>query len=315
MNRALQGIRHHFLQAGLLDYLEDPDLTEIMLNPDGKLWIERQGEAMTHVGEVTPEDATRILNAVSDYHRQTVTATQPILECELPLDGSRFEGLIPPLVENPSFVIRKKATRVFTFDDYIKAGTLSREAANVLRQLIVDKRNILVAGGTGSGKTTFGNALLHQISMMAPDERMVIIEDTNELQCSAPNHVIKRTNDSANVSMRTLLRTTLRYRPDRIMVGEVRGGEALDLLKAWNTGHPGGIATIHADSARQGLDRLEQCVSEATATPNRALIASGIHAVVFMTRTPEGKRVIKEVIQVNGLSDTGYDTTTIWEAP
>ncbi|TOI98786.1 ATPase, T2SS/T4P/T4SS family, partial [Vibrio parahaemolyticus] len=116
----------------------------------------------------------RILNAVSDYHRQTVTATQPILECELPLDGSRFEGLIPPLVENPSFVIRKKATRVFTFDDYIKAGTLSREAANVLRQLIVDKRNILVAGGTGSGKTTFGNALLHQISMVAPDERMVI---------------------------------------------------------------------------------------------------------------------------------------------
>ncbi|EKQ3596341.1 TPA: P-type conjugative transfer ATPase TrbB [Vibrio parahaemolyticus] len=314
MNRALQGIRHHFLQAGLLDYLEDPDLTEIMLNPDGKLWIERQGEAMTHVGEVTSEDATRILNAVSDYHRQTVTATQPILECELPLDGSRFEGLIPPLVENPSFVIRKKATRVFTFDDYIKAGTLSREAANVLRQLIVDKRNILVAGGTGSGKTTFGNALLHQISMMAPDERMVIIEDTNELQCSAPNHVIKRTNDTANVSMRTLLRTTLRYRPDRIMVGEVRGGEALDLLKAWNTGHPGGIATIHADSARQGLDRLEQCVSEATATPNRALIASGIHAVVFMARTSEGKRVIKEVIQVNGLSDTGYDTATIWEA-
>ncbi|MGL1254931.1 P-type conjugative transfer ATPase TrbB [Vibrio parahaemolyticus] len=314
MNRALQGIRHHFLQAGLLDYLEDPDLTEIMLNPDGKLWIERQGEAMTHVGEVTSEDATRILNAVSDYHRQTVTATQPILECELPLDGSRFEGLIPPLVENPSFVIRKKATRVFTFDDYIKAGTLSREAANVLRQLIVDKRNILVAGGTGSGKTTFGNALLHQISMMAPDERMVIIEDTNELQCSAPNHVIKRTNDTANVSMRTLLRTTLRYRPDRIMVGEVRGGEALDLLKVWNTGHPGGIATIHADSARQGLDRLEQCVSEATATPNRALIASGIHAVVFMARTSEGKRVIKEVIQVNGLSDTGYDTATIWEA-
>ncbi len=204
---------------------------------------------------------------------------------------------------------------MFTFDDYIKAGTLSREAANVLRQLIVDKRNILVAGGTGSGKTTFGNALLHQISMVAPDERMVIIEDTNELQCSAPNHVIKRTNDHANVSMRTLLRTTLRYRPDRIMVGEVRGGEALDLLKAWNTGHPGGIATIHADSARQGLDRLEQCVSEATATPNRALIASGIHAVVFMTRTPEGKRVIKEVIQVNGLSDTGYDTATIWEAP
>ncbi|EPW6985858.1 P-type conjugative transfer ATPase TrbB [Vibrio parahaemolyticus] len=314
MNRAIQGIRHHFLQAGLLEYLEEPHLTEIMLNPDGKLWIERQGEAMAHVGEVTPEDATRILNAVSDYHRQTVTATQPILECELPLDGSRFEGLIPPLVEHPSFVIRKKATRVFTFDDYIKAGTLSTDAANVLRQLIVDKRNILTAGGTGSGKTTFANALLHQIAMVAPDERMVIIEDTNELQCSAPNHVIKRTNDNAGVSMRTLLRTTLRYRPDRIIVGEVRGGEALDLLKAWNTGHPGGLATIHADSARQGLDRLEQCVSEATATPSRALIASGIHAVVFMARTAGGKRYIKEVLQVNGLTETGYDTTTIWEA-
>ncbi|HBC3902265.1 P-type conjugative transfer ATPase TrbB [Vibrio harveyi] len=314
MNRALQGIRYHFEKAGLLTYLEEPNLTEIMLNPDGNLWVERQGEAMTLVGTVASDDATRILNVLSDYHRQTVTATNPILECELPLDGSRFEGLIPPLVENPSFVIRKKATRVFTFDDYINTGTLSLEAANVLRGLIVDKRNILVAGGTGSGKTTFGNALLHQISMVAPDERMVIIEDTNELQCSAPNHVIKRTNDTAGVSMRTLLRTTLRYRPDRIIVGEVRGGEALDLLKAWNTGHPGGIATIHADSARQGLDRLEQCVSEATATPNRALITSGIHAVVFMARTSEGKRLIKEVVQVNGFSDTGYDTTTIWEA-
>lgn len=315
MNRALQGIRHHFLQAGLLDYLEDPNLTEIMLNPDGKLWVERQGEPMTHVGEVAAEDATRILNALSDYHRQTVTATSPILECELPLDGSRFEGLIAPLVEKPSFVIRKKASRVFTFDDYLKAGTLTKEVANVLRELITARRNIMVVGGTGSGKTTFVNAMLHQISSMYPDERFVILEDTNELQCSAPNHVIKRTNDAANVSMRTLLRTTLRYRPDRIIVGEVRGGEALDLLKAWNTGHPGGVATIHADSAKQGLDRLEQCVREAIATPNPTLIASGVHALVFMARTAEGKRYIKEVVLVNGLNETGYDTTMYWEAP
>ncbi len=315
MNRALQGIRYHFEQAGLLAYLEEPTLTEIMLNPDGKLWVERQGAPMAHVGFVDSEDATRLLNALSDYHRQTVTATNPILECELPLDGSRFEGLIPPLVERPSFVIRKKAQRIYTFDDYQAAGTLTEAVATMLRELILTKRNIVVVGGTGSGKTTFVNALLHQITELAPDERFVIIEDTNELQCSAPNHVIKRTNERAEVSMRTLLRTTLRYRPDRIIVGEVRGGEALDLLKAWNTGHPGGVATIHADSARQGLARFEQCVSEATPHLSQSLIASGVHALVFMARSPDGRRGIKEVLTVQGFNGDDYDTTLCWEAP
>lgn len=313
MNRTLQGISYHFEVAGLLPYLNDASVTEIMLNPDGQLWIERQGEPMQPVGEVKGEDATRILNALSDYHRQTVTEKSPILECEVPLDGSRFEGLIPPLVERPSFVLRKKATRVFTFDDYLASKAMTEAVARQLIELIQHHRNIVVVGGTGSGKTTFVNALLHQISTLFPHERFVILEDTNELQCSAPNHVIKRTNMGANVTMRTLLKTTLRYRPDRIIVGEVRGGEALDLLKAWNTGHPGGVATIHADSAIQGLARFEQCVSEASPHLNQTLIASGVHALVFMTRGDDGQRRIKELVRVEGFDGQEYDTTVLYQ--
>ncbi|WP_363318260.1 ATPase, T2SS/T4P/T4SS family, partial [uncultured Vibrio sp.] len=191
---------------------------------------------MTKVGTVSPDKATRVLNALSDYHKTVVTSSSPILECELPTDGSRFEGLVPPLVDNPSFVIRKKATRIFTFTDYLASNALSATAAHHLIELIDRHRNIVVVGGTGSGKTTFVNALLYEMAQRFPNERCILLEDTNELQCSAPNHVIKRTHPNADISMRTLLRTTLRYRPDRIIVGEVRGGEALELLKAWNTG-------------------------------------------------------------------------------
>lgn len=313
MSRALQGIAHHFEKAGLAGYLDDPAVTELMLNPDKTLWIEKQGCPMARVGTVAPEDATRILNALSDYHRQTVTVKRPILECELPLDGSRFEGLIPPLVENPSFVIRKRATHIFTFEDYLQSGAMTPEVAAHLIKLIAAHRNIVTVGGTGSGKTTFVNALLHQISLQFPDERLVILEDTNELQCRAPNHVIKRTSVEADVTMRTLLRTTLRYRPDRIIVGEVRGGEALDLLKAWNTGHPGGLATIHADSARQGLARFEQCIGEVSPHQNPTLIANSVHALVFMARDNTGQRRVRELVQVNGFDGERYDTTTLYE--
>ncbi|GAL14390.1 conjugative transfer protein TrbB [Vibrio astriarenae] len=192
--RALEGIMHHFSAAGLLEYLNDMQVTELMLNPDGQLWIERHGESMQKVSDVSPDNATRLLNALSDYHKQTVTESRPILECEVPLDGSRFEGLVPPLVANPSFVIRKKATRIFTLDDYVHSGALPEPVKAQLIALIRAHRNIVVVGGTGSGKTTFVNALLHQISVQCPHERLVMLEDTHELQCFAPNHVIKRTH-------------------------------------------------------------------------------------------------------------------------
>src|SRR5262249_30355730 len=157
------------------------------------------------------------------------------------------------------------ATRIFTLADYADAGTITSRQRDLIREAALNRKNILVVGGTGSGKTTLVNAIIHLISQEMPGERLLILEDTAEIQCSAPNHVFKRTTDV--IDLRRLLRSTMRYRPDRIFVGEVRGGECLDLLKAWNTGHPGGVATVHANGARGGLTRLENLVAEVTTAP------------------------------------------------
>ncbi|EKO3821477.1 MULTISPECIES: P-type conjugative transfer ATPase TrbB [Vibrio] len=305
--RDLDGIKYHLEQAGIMEYLNDPNVTEVMLNPDGQVWIEAFGKPMFYARDIDAEKSVRILNALGDYHGQVLTSTSPILECEIPTDGSRFEGLIPPIVAKPSFVIRKKATKIFTFDDYIASGTMDEAQAHVLTKFIRKHKNIVVVGGTGSGKTTLVNALLDKMTEEFQHERFVILEDTNEIQCKAKNHVVKRTNQTANVTMQTLLRTTLRYRPDRIIVGEVRGGEALDLLKAWNTGHPGGLATIHADSAFQGLSRFEQCVNEVLPTVNQLLIANTVHVLVFIKRTEKGRR-IEEILEVSGFENGRYIT-------
>lgn len=305
MKRELRSLHHHMQQANITRYLDDDNITEIMLNPDGQLWIEAFGQPMRFCHIVSPEDALRIIHAIADCHHLIVDRQHPLLECELPLDGSRFEGLADPVVAQTSFVIRKKATRVFTLDEYVEAGTLSHAQYDAIVALILAHRNIVIVGGTGSGKTTLANAVLAKIAECFPNERLIILEDTNEIQCQARNHVIMRTCDKAGISMQTLLRATLRYRPDRIIVGEVRGGEALDLLKAWNTGHPGGILTIHADSARLGLDRLEQCISEVAVTINHRMIASTVHALIFIKKTAEGRK-IQDIVKVQGYQDGNY---------
>ena len=279
----------------VLEALADPDVVEVMLNDDGKLWIESLGK-MKHADDVSPDKAIDILNQVSSSLNGEISQKNPLVEGELPLNGERFEGIAPPVVERGIFAIRKKAGKIFPLVDYVRTGVLSFAQSELLRTAIFQRQNILVVGGTGSGKTTFCNALLNELSELVPDTRMLLLEDTRELQCSLANRVFLRATewtDMARLSM-----AVNRLRPDSITVGEVRsGGPALALLKLWNTGHPGGMATVHANSAYKGLTRMDQLIQEVSANPQRILIGEAVNVVVFLERN-QGSRSVKEIVRV-----------------
>jgi P-type conjugative transfer ATPase TrbB len=287
--------------------LADPLVIEVMVNPDGALRLDRLGAGRCDTGHrLEAAQVERIIRLVASHARSEVHGAAPIVSAELPphgegLAGERFEGLLPPVSTGPCFSIRKPAARVYTLSDYVSDGIMDADTARLLSLAVVDRRNILVAGGTSSGKTTLANALLAE--MAHRDERVILIEDTRELQCSAPDTVALRTRPGI-VSMADLVRSTLRLRPDRIIVGEVRGGEALDMLKAWNTGHPGGIATVHANSAASALYRLEQLIQEAVVSVPRRLIAEAIDLIVFIEGRGTGRR-IDGLAAVEGLDASG----------
>lgn len=290
------------------ELLEDTKVIEIMLNPDGSLWCEWLGQPMERIGTMAKSQAESLMGTVASSLRTHITANNPILECELPLDGSRFEALIPPIVSGPTFTIRKKASIVFTLANYVASGIMTEAQCAAIKLAVIERRNILVVGGTGTGKTTLTNAIIAEIDAATPEHRIVIIEDTRELQCSSPNVVSLRAVD--HVDMTRLLKATMRLRPDRILVGEARDGSALALLKAWNTGHPGGAATVHANSANAGLIRMEQLVAEATAAPMQALIAEAVDLIIAIEKTATSRRV-KEVVTVSGHDGTNYITQPI----
>jgi type IV secretion system protein TrbB len=289
----------------------DPLVIEIMVNPDGALRLDRLGQGCSDTGiRLDPAQIERIIRLVASHARLEVHSSNPIISAELPphgkcLSGERFEGLLSPVATAPCFSIRKPAARLYTLDDYVREGVMTADAADVLRDGVADRQNILIAGGTSSGKTTLANALLSE--MAGCDERIILIEDTRELQCAAKDCVALRTR-AGHVTMSDLVRSTLRLRPDRIIVGEVRGAEALDMLKAWNTGHPGGIATVHANSAVAALTRLEQLVQEGVKTSPRALIAEAIDIVVFISGRGTERRV-ESIIHVLGLEADGQFKT------
>lgn len=285
----------------IADALADPSVIEVMVNPDGVLRLDRLGEGRRDTGvRMHPSEAERIVRLVASHVRAEAHADNPIVSAELP-SGERFEGVLPPVALAPCFAIRKPAARVHTLADYVADGIMMPVQAEALRKAVRDRRNILVAGGTSSGKTTLANALLAQVAEC--DERVILIEDTRELQCAAKDCVALRTR-RGSVTLADLVRSTLRLRPDRIIVGEVRGAEALDMLKAWNTGHPGGIATVHANSARSALYRVEQLAQEAVVTVPRRLIAEAINLIVFIAGRGSSRR-IDAIAEVTGLDSNG----------
>jgi P-type conjugative transfer ATPase TrbB len=285
--------------------LADRLVVEVMVNPDGKIWIDRIGEGRSFTGErLAPADADRILRLLADHAGEVVTRDRPRISATLPQTGERFQGAFMPIVASPAFAIRKRPEVVFGLDDYVERGFMTPTMAAALRLAAETRQNLLIAGGTGSGKTTLANAILAEPAFAA--DRVVLIEDTAELQCAAADKIemlTKRTDPA--VTMTDLVRDTLRFRPDRIVIGEVRDGSALDLLKAWNTGHPGGLATIHANSAAEALTRLEDLIGEVTQrVPYRAIVQA-INVVVFIERTAKG-RLVRDVSRVVGRDGERY---------
>lgn len=287
------------LGEDFLRALADPDTVEICLNADGALWQERLGEPLHQIGTMSATCADAAMRTLAAYHHAVLTRDNPSIECELPLDGSRFAGAIPPIVSAPVFAVRKRASRVFTLQQYVQAGIMTTEQMEILCDAVRDHRNILATGGTGGGKTTLLNALIRELTRQYPNERLIIVEDTAELQCVAKDFVQYHT--CAERSMTDLVRMTMRMRPDRILVGEVRGPEALDLLMAWNTGHEGGIATLHANNAAAGLTRLSTLVSMHPNAPRdiEPLIGEAVDIVVHIARTEKG-RIVRELLEVEG---------------
>jgi type IV secretion system protein VirB11 len=284
--------------------MDDPTVVEVMLNPDGTVWTDRLGKGMEFLCDMSEVQALQMLGTIAHMLGTVINVKNPRVEGELPGDGSRVEGVIPPLVLRPSFNIRKKASSVFPLSQYVETGRAQPEDVEILRKAILTRKNILVVGGTGTGKTTFVNAIINEMKLLTPQHRLVILEDTAELQCTMDNYVAMRSNDE--VSMQDLLKITMRQRPDRIIVGEVRGKEALDMVKAWNTGHPGGVCTVHANDARAGLLRIEQLISEVSETPMRELIGEAIDVVAFLVRDPKIGPKLAELIAVDGVKNGEY---------
>lgn len=311
----------------VLHALADERTEDIVLNPDSRIWIKRQGAGFQVAGEMPSAQAHAAIGTIAAQKGTVVNYDRPLLEAELPIDGSRFEGIVPPVTARPVFAIRLRPRRIFTLDEYERSGILSsqgdptntlrrrasfldlvdsRSHADIIRLAVREKKNILVVGSTGSGKTTLVNAVLAALVEIAPNDRVITIEDTMELQCPVQNCVDLRAVGS--VTMLECLRASMRLKPTRIVVGEVRGAEAHVMLKAWNTGHPGGAATVHANDALSGLVRLESLVAEATAAPQQNLIAEAIDLVVFIdeeSALPAGRKV-REVLVVTGYESGHY---------
>ena len=299
--------QYHMLETAfgseIMQYLRDDKVIEVMLNPDGRLHYERAGEGKVATDTYIPaEQAENIIKLVAAYHNSVADTQHPEVATELPFESARFQGWLPPVVHRATFAIRRRAIAIFTLDQYVEQGVISPEQKQVLCQAIEDKRNMVIVGGTSSGKTTFANALLDQL-YGSPD-RVLVLEDLPELQVRVDDLVTMRTSDT--VSMRDLVRGSLRMRPDRIVIGEVRDGAALDLLKAWNTGHPGGLCTVHANSVESAPHRLEDLLQEVVVTVPRTLILQAVDLIVFICKEKDGSRKVKNIVELTGYENGHY---------
>ena len=304
----------------VLRLLEDNLTEDIILNPDGSLWVKRMGHGFARIGEMPSAQAASALGTIAAWRGTVLNHEHPILETEMPIDGSRFEGIVSPVVRRPVFAIRVRPRKIFSLDEYEADGILTDGTdplnqlrrrddfldgvrglnhADVIRAAVRARKNILVVGSTGSGKTTLVNAILDSPARLTPHDRVISIEDTTELQCPVKNYLDLRA--VGKVTMLECLRACMRLKPTRIVVGEVRGAEAHTLLKAWNTGHPGGAATVHANDALSGLIRLESLVAEA------------VDLVVFVDEESSVRagRKVREVLLVTGYSNGNYQVERV----
>ena len=311
----------------ILRSLEDNLTEDILLNPDGSLWVKQMGHGFSRIGEMPAAQAASALGTIAAWRGTVLNHEHPVLETELPIDGSRFEGIVSPVVRRPVFAIRLRPRKIFSLEDYEADGILTEgtdplnqlrrrddfldglrglKHADVIRAAVRARKNILVVGSTGSGKTTLVNGILDSLAQLTPHDRVISIEDTTELQCPVKNYLDLRAVGS--VTMLECLRACMRLKPTRIVVGEVRGAEAHTLLKAWNTGHPGGAATVHANDALSGLIRLESLVAEATSAPQQTLIAEAVDLVIFVDEESSVKagRKVREILLVIGYSNGNY---------
>ena len=290
----------------------DPDISEIMVNADSRIFVEKNGQLTPVVGITISQQA--LSAAVKNIARRLgddISEEKPILDSRLP-DGSRVAAVLPPCsIDGITLTIRKFNTRHFTMTDLIENRTLAADTAEFLHEKVRDRQNILISGGTGSGKTTLLNILADSI----PDEeRILLIEDTAELNIRKSNLVRFETRREQTgipaVTVRDLLKASLRHRPDRIIVGEVRGGEAFDLLQALNTGHSGSLCTLHANSARQAVARFADCVLQSgIELPHRAIMANignSVDLIVHIARI-RGRRTVSEVVAVQGFDNEGNE--------
>lgn len=303
--RKLEALRHA-LGATVLAGLEETAVVEILANPDGRLVLDRIGEGRSDTGQaLSPEARERAIRLIADYVGEAVTRENPRLSGVLPGTGERFQAVLPPVAAGPAFSIRKRPAVIWRLDDYVRDGVMTKEEAEALRVAACDRRNILISGGTGSGKTTLANAVLAEPAFA--EDRVFLIEDTPELQCSAWDAVgVVTRRTPVAIGVADLVRDALRMRPDRIVIGEMRdGAAALETLKSWNTGHPGGLSTIHANSATEALRRMEDLIGEVASQVPQRMIGEAVDCVVHIRRTPAGRRV-EDVIEVDGFENGGY---------
>ena len=299
----------------VLEAFANPDVTEVYVNPSGHIYLDTRSVGRVAAGtRLTSEQILRFLNLVGSRVPMVLNTARPQIQAELPAEGflgARLQGFIPPLVSAPSFNLRKPPTTVYSLADYETAGILSPRHREAVTEAVRTRRNILVAGGTASGKTTLVNAVLLEITTTFPRDRIVVLEDTVELRCAAPDHLALRTTDG--VRLRDLVKASLRTSPDRIVVGEVRDDAALDLLDAWETGHPGGCATLHANDSLAALYRLDRLAQRANAGPQAHLVGDAINLVVMIAGGSQRRRVT-EVTEVLGFNGSSYELRPIPES-